>query len=155
MHPAPMEAVDAIVHQHFAFLTARGFVLDPEPPRKQAQRDGFRYIVYRGERWAIEIYLEYREGYYPVSLVPLEQGQPRKVPSGYRTKWSLEDYLSRVLRIRDTDIRRVNELYEAASPLSDRVTVEFADQLFEVYATLLDRHLDAIVASPHPPVGRK
>ena len=155
MHPAPMEAVDAIVHQHFDFLTERGFAPDPEPLRKEVQRDGFRYIVYRGERWAVSTYLEYREGYYAVNLVPLEQGKPREVPSGSRTGWSLEDYLSRILHIRDADFRRVHELIEAASPLTDRVTVEFADQLFEIYATLLARHLDAILASPHPPVGRR
>lgn len=109
--PTPKwDAIDASAQQHFAFLTERGFVADREPPRKAVHRDGFRDIVYRGERWAVDIYLEYREGDYAVKLVPLEQGKPREVPFGYRTRWELTDYLSRILGIRDEEINRLKAL---------------------------------------------
>ena len=148
------EEIDATLRRHFAFLLKRGFALDPEPNPKDVRRVGFRHMWYPSERWAIRIYLEYREGYYPVDLIPLEQGEPRKVPFGYRTAWGLEHYLTRILRIRDEGFREIHELIEAASPLTDRVTVEFADQLFALYAAVLDRHLDEIVVSSHPPIQR-
>lgn len=152
--PTPTwDAIDASAQQHFAFLTERGFIADREPPRKAVHRDGFRDIVYRGERWAVDIYLEYREGYYDVNLVPLEQGKAREVPFGYRTKWGLADFLSRIVGIRDEEINRLKAL-QLAEP-DQRETVEYADEFFERSAALLARYLDVIVASPHPPVGRE
>jgi hypothetical protein len=148
------EAIDATVRRHFAFLLERGFTPDPEPNPKDVRRAGFQQMWYRGERWGVEIYLEYREGYYDVCVVPLEQGEPRQVPFGYRTRWGLEQYLTHVLGIRDEGIGRLHELYEATPPFTERVTVEFADQVFALYGDLLGRHLDEIVASPHPPIGR-
>ena len=155
MHPAPIPAVDAAARQHLAFLAERGFTSDPVVSQKEVQRAGFQSMWYRGERWGIEVYLEYREGYYDVRLVPLEGGQPRQVPFGFRTKWRLEDYLRRILRVRDRDIGLIDQVYEAAGPFTERLTVEFADRIFSLYGALLARHLDAIIASPHPPVGRK
>jgi hypothetical protein len=148
------EAIDATVRRHFAFLVERGFTPDPEPNPKAVRRAGFQHIWYRGERWGIEIYLEYREGYYDVSIVPLVHGEPRQVPCGDRTRWSLEQYLTQILGVRDEGLDRLREVYEATSPLTGRVTVEFSDQVFTLYAALLRRHLDTIVASPHPPIGR-
>jgi hypothetical protein len=148
------EAIDATVRRHFAFLVERGFILDPEANPKAVRRTGFQHMWYRGERWGIEIYLEYREGYYDVRVVPLEQGEPRQVPSGYRTRWGLQQYLTQILGVRDEGMDRLRELYEATSPLTERVTVEFADQVFALYESLLRDHLDEIVASPHPPIGR-
>ncbi|HEX8034458.1 MAG TPA: hypothetical protein VF510_11455 [Ktedonobacterales bacterium] len=147
------DAIDASAQQHFAFLTERGFVADRELPRKAVHRDGFRDIVYRGERWGVDLYLEYRGGFYDVNLVPLEQGKAREVPFGYRTQWGLADYLSRILGIRDEEINRLKAL-QLAEP-DQRETVEYADEFFERSAALLTRYLDEIVASPHPPVGKE
>lgn len=151
--PAPTrDAIDASAQQHFAFLTERGFVADPEPPRKKVHRDGFRFIIYSSERWAVYLHLEYRDCLYSVNLVPLEQGKPREVPFGYRTRWELTDYLSRILGIQDEEIDRLQALL-LAEP-EQRETMEYADEFFERSASLLARRLDEIVASPHPPVGR-
>lgn len=152
--PTPTwDAIDASAQQQFAFLTERGFVADREPPRKTVHRDGFRYIIYSGEQWAVYLYLEYRDCSYNVDLVPLEQGKPREVPFGYRTMWKMTDYLSRILGIQDEEINRLQAL-QLAEP-NQRETMEYAGELFERSAALLARYLDVIVASSHPPVGKE
>jgi hypothetical protein len=151
--PPDQDAIDEIARQRFAFLLQCGFTLDPEPPKKQLRREGFRHMMYRSPQWGVRIYFEYREGYYDVNLVPLENGNTIAVPFGKRTMWGLELFLSEVLGLHDEELSKVLPIYEAAS-LEALITNAFAERVFTIYADVLARHLDAIVASPHPPMDR-
>jgi len=153
--PDRRQAVDATALKHFDFLLEKGFTLDPEPKKKDIWRSIIHTFLYRHINWGIEVTVGYREADYNISIVPLVHDQPREVPFGYRTKWALQDYITRILDLRDQIVSQIKHTWVDVPSVAETYTVEFADKLFSLYAELLATHLDAIVASPHPPISRR
>jgi hypothetical protein len=145
MNPPARDTVHTLALQHFGFLLEHGFVLEPE--EKAKRRWMAEFVRYRREQWEVALDLQYIDGWYTVTLVPLVEGKPRP---GYPTGYHLLQYLGKYQGVEDDE--EVTSLEEHQRHTQALLSIEYAEDILIRYAQILARYVEQILASPAPPV---